>query len=96
MKSYEFSKAAKAKGLLLRCVSAAAVDTLSKLARQPVSFIKRNRRVSHEGGLTLGPLIMHGLVKLEIEASKYVITDKGRDYLAKLETAGLLGKEPAA
>ncbi len=96
MKSYEFSKAAKAKGLLLRCVSAAAVETLRKLERQPVAFIKRNRRVSHEGGLALGPLIMHGLAKLEIEASKYVITEKGRDYLAKLEAAGLIGKEVAA
>jgi len=46
--------------------------------------------VSHEGGLALGPLIMHGLAKLEIEASKYVITDKGRDYLAMLEEAGLI------
>lgn len=93
---HTFTLAAQAAGLSLRGVSTGALVILERIAADPLSYRKESRAVKSPSGAgnKLGPLIRHGLAAFNGEA--YVITEKGRDYLAKLEAAGLRGKEVAA
>ena len=95
MDTRAFTLAAQAAGLSLRGVSTGALVTLERIAADPLSSRKESRAVKSPSGAgnKLGPLIRHGLATFNGEA--YVITEKGRDYLAKLEAAGLLGEEEA-
>lgn len=96
METRAFTLAAQAAGLSLRGVSTGAVEILERIAVEPLCYRKETRAVKSPSGVgqMLGPLIRHGLAAFNGDA--YVITEKGRDYLAKLEAAGLLGKEVAA
>ncbi len=91
--SRAFTLAAQAAGLSLRGISVGAVEVLLRMLAKPLPYVKSDRAVrsTSDAGNKLGPLIRHGLAAFNGEA--YVISDKGRDYLAKLEAAGLLGKE---
>jgi hypothetical protein len=89
-----FTLAVQAAGLSLRSVSFGAVGVLRRLAKQPVAMRQRHdRSTPTEVSKMLGPLIRHGLAQFEREAERYAITDKGREYLDKLDKAGLLWKE---
>lgn len=97
MNPRKFTAMAEKAGLCLRGLSLAAVSVLQALARAPMprhalEVVDRRSTV----GLRLGPIIRHRLARFDGEADAYVITEVGREYLAKLEAAGLLGKGVAA
>ena len=83
--------------MTLRTVSLGAVELLQRIKSHPLPLTDKKAIKDPTGaGKMLGPLIRHGLACFDREAEAYRITDKGRDYLAKLEAAGLLGKGVAA
>lgn len=93
-----FTEAAQAAGLSLRGISTQSAATLQGLAAEPLTLRKSEHGAASTSaaGAKLGPLIRHGLARLDREAEAYVITEQGREYLAKLEAAGLIGKGVAA
>jgi hypothetical protein len=99
MRTRAFTLAAEAAGLTLRTVSLGGVQLLQEIAARPLLLANPRAIKDPTGkGHLLGPLIRHGLVVLDRNGpgAVYAITDKGTDYLAKLEAAGLLGKGVAA
>jgi hypothetical protein len=96
METRAFTLAAQAAGLSLRTVSRGAVSILEAMADRPLE-LRDPRAISAPTAARnmLGPLIRHGLACFDREAEAYRITDKGRDYLAKLEAAGLICKPVA-
>lgn len=89
----KFTLAVQAAGLSLRSVSLGAIGVLLGMRREPIALHQRHdRSTPTEVSKMLGPLIKHGLAQFQREAGQYAITDKGREYLDKLDKAGLLWK----
>lgn len=87
-----FTTRAQALNLHLRGVSLRTALYLADLERQPVQIIRRkpgqdNQRPTENGRL-LAPCIAHKLASFDGEM--YAVTDKGREYLARLRKGGLL------
>lgn len=83
MRTDTFTRKAQKSGISLSTISVRNTQYLREIVAEP---IKMTPKKSPTGGVQLGPLIKHGLVRLNDERTHYVVTQKGLDYLAEVQS----------
>lgn len=94
----KFTVALQRHGLALPGVSLKTVEFLRNMAANPVPLVEEfhqagrsgKSRKSPGGSFSIGPLIRHGLARKN--GPQYEATEKGQEYLAKLEKLKLINR----
>lgn len=89
MKANTFCAACQRHGLHVKGFGVSSARLLASMAASPVSC-------DDLPSFGMAPIVRAGFGEYQREANSYAITEQGREYLAKIEAAGLIGKGVAA